>query len=371
MIQEFRIPPASKTQLTPPSILLKRLGSLIGQPFPVTGKTRTDGSNIRKLIWSTLQRSALPPPCAAESYRIVPPRKKGLPRLLREWMDTYIVTTGGSYNLQVWNRNPAATSVQIEYTSGETLLANEVRFVFVRVDPRGQRILSIVIATPGYIEKKFGRFGKPTIKHQLIIAPSSRAKVLASRPPILFHDDSESVSRLTRKRVNVAKGSIHAEPSAASLLSLRTIREFVAAEIIGREITQSATKNRGQVLEEIVARMLGYGPSEGELLAGGYPDIRHQALEVKIQDAPTVDLGRFSPQFEEDVPGCPGFTTTSVRYLIALTDGATGVVHGAVICPGSKLGEYFTYVSETSFKCQRSIPMEFFDEFAGRVVFNP
>ncbi len=371
MSQEFRFPPESKSQLTPLNVLSKRLRVLIGHPFPLTGKTRTDGSNIRKLVWSTLQRSAVPPPCPAESYRIVPPRKKGLPRLLREWMDTYIVTTGGSYNLQVWNRNPAATSVQIEYTNGETLLANEVRFAFVRVHPQSQRIHSIVIATPGYIEMKFGRFGKPTIKHQLIIASSTRAKVLATRPPILFHDDSESVGHLTRKRVDVAGCSLHAEPSANSLLSLRTIRDLVTSEIIGREIPQSPTKNRGQVLEEIVARMLGYGPSEGELLAGGYPDIRHQALEVKIQDAPTVDLGRFSPQFDEDVPGCPGFTTASVRYLIALTHEATGVVHGAVICPGSKLGEYFTYVSETSFKCQRSIPMEFFDEFAGRVVFNP
>lgn len=371
MSQEFRVPPESKSRLTPLNILLKRLRVLIGEPFPLTGKTRTDGSNLRKLIWSTLQRFPLPPPCSAQSYRIVPPRKKGLPRLMREWMDTYIVPTGDSYNLQVWNRNPTAMSVQIEYASGETLLANEARFVFVKVDSQSQQIRSIIISTPEYIEKKFTRFGKPTIKHQLIIAPSSRVKVLKNRPPILFHDDLDSVSRLTRKQVTVPKRSIQGEPSDASLLSLRTIRDLVAAQIIGKEIPQSATKNRGQVLEEIVARMLGYTPSEGELLAGGYPDIRHQALEVKVQDAPTVDLGKFSPQFEEDVPGCPGFTTASVRYLIALTDEATGVARGAVICPGSKLGEHFTYVSDASFKCQRSIPMEFFDKFAGRVVVNP
>ena len=371
MSQEFRVPPESKSQLTPLNTLSKRLRVLIRKPFPLTGKTRTDGSNLRKLIWSTLQGFPLPPPCPAQFYRIVPPRKKGLPRLMREWIDTYIVTTGDSYNLQVWNRNPAAMSVQIDYASGDTLLANEVRFVFVRVNPNNHQIHSIVVATPEYLEKKIVRFGKPTIKHQMIITPGSRAKVLANRPPILFHDDLDSVRRLTRKRVSLAKCSMHGEPSAASLLGLRTIRDLVEAGVIGKEIPQSATKNRGQILEEIVARMLGYAPSESELLAGGYPDIRHQALEVKIQDAPTVDLGKFNPQFEEDVPGCPGFTTASVRYLIVLTEEATGVARGAVICPGSKLGEHFTYVSDASFKCQRSIPMEFFDKFAGRVMVNP
>ena len=29
-----------------------------------------------------------------------------------------------------------------------------------------------------------------------------------------------------------------------------------------------------------------------ELLVGGYPDLRNQVLEVKIQDSPTVDLGQ-------------------------------------------------------------------------------
>lgn len=178
MSQEFRIPFHRYPKATSPGILLKRLRSLIGQPFPLTGKTRTDGSNLRKLIWSTFQGFPAPPPCPAQSYRIVPPRGKGLPRLMREWVDTYIVTTGDSYNLQVWNRNPAAMSVQIEYASGDTLFANEVRFVFVRVDPRNQQIRSIVVTTPEYLEKKFGRFGKPTIKHQLIITPRSRARVV-------------------------------------------------------------------------------------------------------------------------------------------------------------------------------------------------
>lgn len=107
------------------------------------------------------------------------------------------------------------------------------------------------------------------------------------------------------------------------------------------------------------------------MLIGGYPDIRHQALEVKIQDAPTVDLGRYSPQFDEQVEGCFGFSTQSVRYLIALTDPTTGICQGTVLCPGRRLAEHFVYVAEKSFKCQRSIPMALFDRVDGQSVFNP
>ena len=90
-----------------------------------------------------------------------------------------------------------------------------------------------------------------------------------------------------------------------------------------------------------------------------------------MQDSPTVDLGRFSPQFEECVPSCPGLTTLDVRYLIALTDAETSIVQGIILCPGEKLGEHFSYVSDTSFKCQRSIPMSFFDTYQGQALYNP
>ena len=53
-----------------------------------------------------------------------------MPRILLEYVDTYIVTTGDTYNLQVWNRNPASDSIQVEYNSGETLSSRDVRFGF-------------------------------------------------------------------------------------------------------------------------------------------------------------------------------------------------------------------------------------------------
>ncbi|MDD2599255.1 MAG: hypothetical protein PHO37_08535 [Kiritimatiellae bacterium] len=127
----------------------------------------------------------------------------------------------------------------------------------------------------------------------------------------------------------------------------------------------------GQLLEKKFAIALGYNLDDNELLAGGFPDIKNQALEVKIQDSSTIDLGRYSPAFEEDVIGCDSFTTKNIRYFIALTNSSSGLIEGAVLCPGSKLGSHFSYVPEKSFKCQRSIPMSFFDEIEGQAVFNP
>jgi hypothetical protein len=66
------------------------------------------------------------------------------------------------------------------------------------------------------------------------------------------------------------------------------------------------------------------------------------------------------------------FSTQSVRYLIALTDPKKrAICQGVVLCLGKRLAEHFVYVADKSFKCQRSIPMAFFDRFDGQAVFNP
>ena len=367
----FGFPPIHKTHLTPPDDIASRLHSLIGTPFKLTGKTRTDGSNVRKLVARTFAKFPLPEPCPQSSHSIVPPKGKGVPRILLEYVDTYIVTAGDTYNLQVWNRNPASDSIQVEYNSGETLSSRDVRFVFLRVNPQAQTISSILVLTPDYIESKFGRFGKPTIKHQIIIPPKVRDKALDQTPPGIFCSDTSALSQHVTGKYAIPTSPIGDKPILDQLFSLKLLREMLVDGLIGEPLDQMATKNRGQALERLVACLLGYKISDAELLEGNFPDIPNQALEVKVQDSPTVDLGKFSPQFKECVPSCPSLTTLDVRYLIALTDAETGIVQGIILCPGEKLGEHFSYVSDTSFKCQRSIPMSFFDMYQGQALYNP
>lgn len=369
MNPEFKIPPTSIVQITSPQKLAERLSCLIGRSFPLTHKNRTDGANMRKLVASMLEKSPLPPPATTGSYIVIPPRKKGLPKILREFMDTCIVTSGKSYNLQVWNRNPSVESVQIEYDDGTDIKANQVRFVFIPVDNETNKIKSVIVLTPDYIVKKIGKFGKETVKHQLMISSKARDMVLSSENCILFHDDYLKIVNIPDKN-KFKKLMIQDSPNLSLIYPLSHIKEL-AKKLIGQCIPANSTKIRGQHLERIIASLLGYNFTQTQSLAGGYPDIRHQALEIKIQDSQTIDLGEYTPEFEEPAPNCDStFTTRNMRYLIALTNPKTECIDGIILCPGGALGKHFTYVSDKSFKCQRSIAMSFFNKYSGKAVYE-
>ena len=359
-----KIPPKSKSYLSEPSNLAERLCGLIGTEFILTGKPRTDGSNFRKLVTEYLLKTYTPE--ASVDFQIVPPKKKGVPSFLREYIDTYIVTTGASYNLQVWNRNPNSKSVQVDLRNGEVLLASDVRFVLGKINSNNI-IESIIIMTPEYLEQKFGNFGKPTIKQQMIISEKKREEII--RKWSLVVDDislpSGAIDVTCEKISDTA--SIKDDPEKVYPISY--IDKRITDTLVGQKLDISlSTKQRGQQLERLVAYQLGYKQMQ-DMLDGGYPDIRNQMLEVKVQDSPTIDLGKYSPQFEEEIHS--NFTTRTVRYLIALTDALNGTIDGIVLVPGEELGRNFTYVSDKSFKCQRSIPMSFFDKFIGQSVYNP
>lgn len=363
-IEEGKKPPKNKSEMSSPEELAERLKPLIGETFVLSGKSRTDGSNFRKLITEQLLSSYMP--AEAVEYEIVPPKQKGVPSFLREYLDTYIVTTGAAYNLQVWNRNPNSASVQVDLKNGETLLASDVRFILGKISS-DNKIESIVIMTPDYIEKRFGKFGKPTIKQQLIISNKKREDIIA-KGSMVINDKDLSNDVIDEKCNAIDEGtSIKDEPE--KVLPISFIDSQITNELIGEKLDVSlSTKQRGQQLERLVAYQLGYRKMQ-DMLDGGYPDIRNQMLEVKVQDSPTIDLGKYSPQFEEEITS--DFTTRTIRYLIALTDAMSGNIDGIILCPGEELGKNFTYVADKSFKCQRSIPMSFFEEQKGKVVYNP
>jgi len=371
MDEAFKIPPKSPKLLTDISKLPRVFKVLIGREFKLTGKTRTDGANIRKLIANELLRNGLPEGANTGEYEIVPPKKKGVPKILRELIDSYTVTSGESYNLQVWNRIPNCKTVLIKYDSGETLKCDDVRYIFVKIDSRKTIISSIVILTAEYIETHFGKFGNPTIKHQLLISNKARNQIYTSESKILTFPDSKKLSYLITDTYKEPDDSMANEPSIQNLYSIKILTERVAKKLIGKKLEYSATKNRGQALERMTLDLLGYKMMDSKNLVGGFPDIPDQLLEVKVQDAQTVDLGRFTPEKEEIVVAENNLTTFDVRYLIALTNPKTDVIEGIILAPGEKLGEIFTYVSDVSYKCQRSIPMSFFNSYEGKCIYNP
>jgi len=363
----FSLPPSSIEDIRDGNCLAESLKSLIGHPFALSGKPRTDGSNLRKLISQHLLHNGCPEPAQAEEYVVV--KKKGIPRMLLEVMDTYIVTTGEFYNLQIWNRMPSSTTTLVRYRDGKKIRCRDIRLVLVKVD--SGTISAIVVLTPDYVESHFGKFGKPTIKHQLIISEKLRNEIINSTTHILIGSDSAKLIYKVSDMVEGLSGDMMHEPEAGDLYSIKAVKELVAEKLIGKRLEANDTKTRGQKLERMVLELLRYSEEEIKSLAGGYPDIPNQLLEVKLQDSPTIDLGKYSPEYEEDIDVGVGYTPKDVRYLIALTNPQTYIIEGIVLMSGEQLGEYFSYVASKSYKCQRSIPMSFFDSFKGEVVFNP
>lgn len=302
-------------------------------------------------------------PASKDSYTIVP--NKWVPKFKRQYIDTYLVTSGKSYNLQVWNRNPTSDFPQITYKNNNySLKASDVRFVFGKINEESNTIESIVVTTPKKIVSRFGKFGVPTSKQQLIIPSLAREKILSLDNNTMFYEDNSEIKNLLTTEINSTSKNVKTL-AKTDLLSLAVIYKKVK-DIVGYQFNSHSTRQKGAELEKLIIEKLGYNIPDS--LEAQYPDIPNQLLEVKVQESQTIDLGRYSPQNEEvpDNIKNPAFTTRNIRYLIALTDKNTNKVTGLFIGPGSSLDINFTYIYDKSSKYQRSIPMDFFNKLKGK-----
>lgn len=362
------IPPSSKAMPLDGKTLALKLLPLIGTSFPLSGKPRTDGAKLRRLIASTLEDASIEN-AVPSTYKVIPTKKRGIPKLLKYLADSFLVTTGNTYNLQVWNRIPNSRNVLIKYQDRTAIRCKDIFCIMVKINIELQNIESIIVATPQYIEHKFGKFGVPTIKYQAIINPTTRSSIIGSEQKIIIFPDTPKMKPLLRESKEINLASISDVPLAQQLLPIEDIANIVIPKLIGKKLYGQDTKNRGQALEREVATLLGY--SANDSLVGGYPDIYNQAMEVKVQDSPTIDLGKETPVHPICVYDGLAITTEDIRYLIALTNPQTSTIEGMILAPGKELANILTMVSGTSFKCQRSIPMNFFEDCKGQSVFNP
>lgn len=231
MDEAFKTPPKSPEHLTKITELPGILKKLVGSEFKLTGKTRTDGANIRQIIAKELFDHGLPEGAIDDEYEIVPPKKKGVPRMLREFIVTYVVTSGESYNLQVWNRIPNCKAVLVKYDSGATLKCDDVRYVLVKIDSLKNIISSILILSADYIEAHFGKFGTPTIKYQLLISTKARDQIYSSHSKILSFPDSKKLSDFITDPFDDTDSSKAKEPVFQNLFSIKLLTGIVAKKL--------------------------------------------------------------------------------------------------------------------------------------------
>ncbi|WP_341778693.1 hypothetical protein [Levilactobacillus sp. HBUAS70063] len=374
LYNEAKLPPKNISDLSSPQILATKLQSLIGQPFPLTGKPRSDGNKFLHLVIETLMSHTPPAPADEQEFNILAPKSrgvyKGVPKFLREYIDTYIITSGENYNLQVWNRNPDTDMVQIEYlNSYQALRSKDVRLVFGKINMDTKTIESIFIASPDKIVDMFGKFGVPTAKYQLIISESAKHLVNQSPNHIALFEDSSSLSHLLKEHAK-SNTDFRAFPvNNDKIMPLTQIKDLVQS-LIGTSILGNSTRTRGLALEQAVVQNLGY--QLPTTMYPQYPDVPNQLLEVKTQDSPTVDLGKYSPQNVQTPKELAGIhdevNTANMRYLIAITEPLTGVIQDIFLGPGSTLNRYFSFVPDTSVKYQRGIKMTNFSNHQGQVI---
>ena len=89
MDKSFQIPPQLPTMAMSVEKLISSLKPLLGTSFHLTGKPRTNGSTLRKLISNALLLNGLSPEAEAGNFEFISPKKKGVPKLIREMVDIH------------------------------------------------------------------------------------------------------------------------------------------------------------------------------------------------------------------------------------------------------------------------------------------
>ncbi len=214
---------------------------------PGNNKTRTDGSNLRKRVAAVLEAALLPAPATEGTYRILPPKAKGVTKLRREWVDTFIVTsvirTTCKYGIETHPSPYLKSSMPTDQLCRQQypFCVGASRSILMH-----RLIRCVVVLTPQYIVEHFGKFGKPTVKEQMIICDRKRAEILSANPPILFHPDEASAPVCFEGSVRLGQANIHDEPAPQLTIPLNRILRFVRTELIGRRIEAAATRTEGR-----------------------------------------------------------------------------------------------------------------------------
>lgn len=266
--------------------------------------------------------------CTALGYPIPNAFKKSQPRFPGQRFDTYVQK---SNNLQVWNEELSATR----------------RYVLIRVNSDGS--ISRVKVVAGDTIAELDHTGKLTQKYQARCIPGSEFSEL-----IVARDTERLRSFVSPTFTPEGKMSPVFHPISGQLLPIMSIYNRLKP-LIGRRfkaIGVDQERNRGAALHRMVCSELGYSEYRDN---GQFPDLRHQLLEVKLQTAPTIDLGVVTPNSTEplDVPQIEG-------CIIRYNDTRYAVFYAKIVGTTVELTHLFVTTGEAFF--------ERFPQFQGKVL---
>ena len=226
-------------------------------------------------------------------------------------------------NLQIWN---------------EDVLSSR-RYVLVRVND-GHVVTRVKVVT-GDVIAKLDKTGTLTTKYQ------ARSRVPVTASCLVSRTDTRNVATTVRGTWL---------PIKKLYKNLQTI---LGTTIRNPGIDQE--RNRGAALHEAICKCLNNSWSD----CGQFPDVPDELLEIKLQTAPTIDLGLVCPDSTERIAALPDFSHCDVRYA---------VIYGTIVAAGVRLdhlvlttgADFFTFFRRFEGKvknAKRQIPLPacFFD----------
>ena len=280
--------------------------------------------------------------CEALGYPVPKSFTKTQPRFFGQQLDTY---SQKSNNLQIWNEelSPTRRYAIIQISDQDIIL--KVKVV------NGQELA--LLDTTGTITKKYqaGLIIGADI-YELVSVQDTSFMLLHVQHGVMFATSTSPVN----------------EPESGALLPIREIFERLSA-LVGLSFVDPGAvqeRNRGAALHRLICQCLGYSRYEDK---GQFPDIRHQLLEVKLQTAPTIDLGLVLPSSEDplDVRQLgdyhPRHCDTRYAMFYARTDGEQVTLTHLFVTTGA---DFFTRFRRfegrvTNGKIQIPLPKNFFN----------
>jgi hypothetical protein len=265
--------------------------------------------------------------CTALGYPAPSGFKRTRPRFPGQNLDVFVQQAD---NLQIWNDEVAASR----------------RYVIVRVDERG--ITTKVRVVTGEVIARLDKTGTLTHKYQ------ARAKAPVIDSILVTPDDTANVvARLIK--------SNHA--AWPGFLSIAEVFERLKG-LIGTVIRDPGTgqeRNRGGELHNVVSRQLGMARWHDD---GQFPDITEQLVEVKLQTAPTIDLGLVCPNETETLADSKEVRHCDVRYAVFYGTRIKGKVRLDKFVLTTGAG-FFTFFNQfggqvKNSKLQIPLPRDFF-----------
>lgn len=265
--------------------------------------------------------------CSVLGYPVPKTFKKVKPQFPGQNFDTYVQK---SNNLQIWNEEVSASR----------------RYVIVRVNEKD--VVTKVRVVTGDVIAAYDTTGTLTHKYQ------AKAKA----PPTESHRVSATdTTTVTEKLITALP------PAWPNFLAIEQLyKELV--KLIGTTITNpgiTQERNRGGSLHEAVCETLGNLAWQDN---GQFPDVKEHLLEIKLQTAPTIDLGLVRPDSTEPIDDLPMFRHCDVRYAVfygALVPRGVQLNY-VVLSTGADFFDYFQLFGGlvTNRKYQIPLPGDFF-----------